>query len=151
MAAALLATACTTHPPSRSDQPVRGRGELIAELALAQVGQPYRYGGNARDGFDCSGLTRFVHAQQAIVLPRTAALQYSASKRLQRDELVAGDLIFFRMASRAVDHVGIYVGQGRFVHAPRAGSNVTTGILAEPWFSRHFVGGGRYWDRAAAH
>ncbi len=147
--AALLATACTTHPPTRTE-PIRSRGDLIAEVALAQVGQPYRYGGNARDGFDCSGLTRFVHAQQAIVLPRTAALQYSASKRLQLDELVAGDLVFFRMSSRNVDHVGIYVGQGRFVHAPRAGSNVTIGILAEPWFSRHFVGGGRYWDSAVA-
>ena len=154
MAALLLATACASRAPltsTESRQVERNRGQLVAELALAQVGKPYRYGGDSREGFDCSGLTRFVHAQQSISLPRTAQLQRAATKSLQRDQLVAGDLVFFRMISRNVDHVGIYVGEGRFVHAPRAGSNVTIAILAEPWFSKHFAGGGRYWDAAAAH
>ena len=154
MAALLLATACASRAPHTSAEPrqvERNRGQLVAELALAQVGKPYRYGGDSRDGFDCSGLTRFVHAQQSIALPRTARLQRAATRSLQRDQLVAGDLVFFRIISRSVDHVGIYVGDGRFVHAPRAGSNVTIATLAEPWFLKHFAGGGRYWDTAAAH
>ncbi len=153
MVLALLATACANRAPQSSPdagQVVRNRGQLIAELALAQVGQPYRYGGDSRDGFDCSGLTRFVHAQQSIVLPRTARLQRAASKSLPREELVAGDLVFFRMLSRDIDHVGVYIGDGRFVHAPRAGSNVTIATLADPWFSRHFAGGGRFWGSTAA-
>ena len=152
VAALLLASACTTHAPHTPDDPrqaVHHRGQRIAQLALAQVGQPYRYGGDSREGFDCSGLTRFVHAQQSIVVPRTAHLQRAASKSLQRDELVAGDLVFFRMLSRKVDHVGVYVGDGRFVHAPRPGSDVAIAVLANPWFSRHFAGGGRFWDDAA--
>ena len=153
VAALLLATACATrapHTPADSGQVVHNRGQRIAQLALAQVGQPYRYGGDSREGFDCSGLTRFVHAQQSIALPRTAQLQRDASRSLQREELVAGDLVFFRMLSRKVDHVGVYVGGGRFVHAPRPGSDVTIAVLADPWFLRHFAGGGRYWDAAAA-
>lgn len=125
----------------------QGAGALIAALASAQLGQPYRFGGDSPQGFDCSGLALFVHERAGVALPRTALLQRQKSLPLDRSELLAGDLVFFTMGPRLlVDHVGIYVGGGQFVHAPRAGSPVRLSRLDERGYARHFAGGGRYWS-----
>ena len=122
-------------------------GARIAELAAAQLGQPYRYGGEGVEGFDCSGLALFVHQQLGIALPRTAREQRAQSAALDRSELQQGDLVFFTMGPRLlVDHVGVYVGEGRFIHAPRAGSPVRIARLDLSPFSRQFAGGARYWE-----
>ena len=122
-------------------------GARIAALATAQLGQPYRYGGDGTDGFDCSGLALYVHQQLGIALPRTAREQRAQSGALDRSELQQGDLVFFTMGPRLlVDHVGIYLGDGRFVHAPRAGSPVRVARLDMSPFARQFAGGARYWD-----
>lgn len=118
---------------------------------MAQLGQPYRYGGDGPQGFDCSGLTQYVHQQLGIVLPRTAVQQRQQGMPLDRDELQAGDLVFFTMGPRLlVDHVGIYVGDGRFVHAPRAGSPVRLSRIDDAAYARHFAGGARFWVPAVA-
>ena len=133
--------ACATAPP-----PPHSAGARIAALATAQLGQPYRYGGEGTEGFDCSGLALYVHQQLGIGLPRTAREQRAQSGALDRSELQTGDLVFFTMGPRLlVDHVGIYIGDGRFVHAPRAGSPVRVAQLDAAPFSRQFAGGARYW------
>ena len=126
-------------------------GERLAQLARAQLGQPYRYGGNGPSGFDCSGLALYVHGQLGVGLPRTAIEQRQQSLPLDRSELQAGDLVFFTLSRRLlVDHVGIYVGEGRFIHAPRAGSPVRLSSLDDRYYAPRFAGGGRYWEAVAA-
>ena len=140
----------TATPPSTAVA-ARNLGVTLASLATAQVGLPYRYGGDTPQGFDCSGLAVYVHEQLGIALPRTALLQRQQSAPLDRSELMAGDLVFFTMGRRTlVDHVGIYVGDGRFVHAPRAGTTVRVSAIDEPNYAPRFAGGGRYWSDAVA-
>jgi cell wall-associated NlpC family hydrolase len=124
-------------------------GQVVAEAAQQQLGRPYRMAGDSPGGFDCSGLARFAHALLGIELPRTAREQRVHSLPLDRAELQPGDLVFFTTGRQLlVNHVGVYLGDGRFVHAPRHGSPVRVARLDEPWFKRRFAGGGRYWDPA---
>jgi cell wall-associated NlpC family hydrolase len=123
-----------------------GQGDAIARAALEQMGAPYRFGGaEPARGFDCSGLVLYVHGQQGIAVPRTAAGQFAAARRVEPGDLEPGDLVFYRIApgSRDVTHVGIYVGQGRFVHAPQSGRHVGEALLDDPYWRQRFAGAGR--------
>lgn len=150
---ALAAAGCAPFRPGLPDAPAsapgpaqQGVGTLIAQQALAQVGAPYRYGGaEPGRGFDCSGLVTYAHAREGIGVPRTAAAQFSAARKVSLDGLRAGDLVFFRLVpgSREVTHVGIYTGQGRFVHAPQTGKHVGEARLDEPYYRERFAGAGR--------
>jgi cell wall-associated NlpC family hydrolase len=151
----LLALAgCATAPRSPSPvvpQSVAAttvtRGDRLAAIAAGLLGQPYRYGGDGPAGFDCSGLALYVHQQLSIAVPRTAVLQRQQSGALDRSELQPGDLVFFTMGARLlVDHVGIYVGDGHFVHAPRAGSPVRLSRIDDASYATRFAGGARYWQ-----
>jgi murein DD-endopeptidase len=155
LALALLATACAPFRPGMPPAPAAGEasstaqqgvGAVIARQALAQVGTTYRYGGaDPARGFDCSGLVSYVHAREGIGVPRTAAAQFAAARKVDPDALRAGDLVFFRLVpgSREVTHVGIYTGQRRFVHAPQSGRNVGEASLDEPYYRERFAGAGR--------
>lgn len=152
---ALLAAACApfqpglpSEPLAREDGPASGPGADIAREARAQIGVPYRWGGNepAR-GFDCSGLVAYVHAREGIAVPRTAAAQFAAADKVGERELRIGDLVFFRLGSRReVSHVGIYTGQRRFVHAPQTGRDVAEASLDDPYYRERFAGAGRFYD-----
>lgn len=120
--------------------PPAGAGDRAARRALELVGTPYRYGGNGPDAFDCSGLVRFVFAELGVSLPRTSEAQYAAGEPVAPGALAAGDLVFFRIPQA---HIGIFLGDGRFVHAPASGRAVSVARLDEPWFSRGFVGAAR--------
>lgn len=112
--------------------------------AVAQLGTPYRWGGESTErGFDCSGLTQYAFKAADIDLPRTSAQQYRATRRIDRDALRPGDLVFFRLDGKRVNHVGIYVGGDRFIHAPSSGKTVSFASLDNPFWSRKYVGGGR--------
>jgi murein DD-endopeptidase len=126
-------------PPAASPVPVPA-GQEAAHLALALLGTPYRSGGTDPQGFDCSGLVRYVFAAAGIALPRTAEEQQAATEPVEPTALEPGDLVFFRLPD---PHVGIYVGDGTFVHAPGAGRAVVAARLAEPWFILAFAGAGR--------
>jgi len=114
--------------------------------AIALVGTPYRYGGNTPEGgFDCSGLVGYVFRDVAgIVLPRSAAdIANIAAPDIDRGRLESGDLVFFRHLTRSVSHVGIYVGEGRFVHAPNEVGTVRLDRLDDSYWREHFVGAKR--------
>jgi cell wall-associated NlpC family hydrolase len=114
--------------------------------AIALVGTPYRFGGNTpAGGFDCSGLVDYVFRDVAgIVLPRSAAeIGDIAAPEIDRGRLESGDLLFFRHLTRRISHVGIYVGEGRFVHAPTEGGTVRLDRLDDSYWREHFVGAKR--------
>jgi cell wall-associated NlpC family hydrolase len=98
-----------------------GPGLRAVQIASHLTGIPYRWGGaSPRSGFDCSGLVQYVYAKIGIHLPHYAAGQYGHGRRVSRDSLRAGDLVFFS----GLGHVGIYAGRGEFIHAPSSGTTV---------------------------
>ena len=151
MATALLAAGCAGTPtvpasapaaaesvPATSD--VRGP---IAELALSMVGVPYRYGGaDPREGFDCSGLVFYSYTSNGHAVPRTSREQFDAAQKISLAEATEGDLVFFQDQEK-LSHVGIYLGDGRFVHAPSSGGTVSVASIDAPYYQRHFVTVGR--------
>lgn len=146
--ALLMATAalagCASRSPSRAPPP--DTGARIAALAVALVGTPYHFGGADAAGFDCSGLALYVHERVGLTIPRTAREQRRAAHPVPVERLAPGDLVFFHIHSRRVDHVGIYAGSGRFIHAPRAGVAVAYGDLADGYYRSRLVSAGRFWD-----
>jgi len=126
------ATAPTTPPP------VAGGHPEAASIALQYLGVPYRWAGADPDtGFDCSGLVMYVFAQLGVQLPHFAAGQYGYGSPVARDQLQPGDLVFFD----GLSHVGIYIGNGQFVHAPHTGTVVSIASLAS--FGGSYVGARR--------
>ncbi len=111
-----------------------------AALAASLVGAPYRFGGAAPDGFDCSGLVWYVYHAVGVTVPRTAAEQRTMAAPVDMERLKPGDLVFFQTP---VDHVGIYLGDGEFVHAPSSGRTVERARLKSPFFLLGFAGAGR--------
>lgn len=127
---------------SRLREPTRG--EQLVQVAQRFIGTPYRYGGKDPRGFDCSGLVFYSFDQLGVAVPRTAADQRKAARPVDRDDLATGDLVFFRTKrKRPVDHVGIYVGDGRFIHAPSTGRVVSYAYLDDPYYKKRFVSAGR--------
>lgn len=125
----------------------RDPGEALANVALSLQGTRYRYGGVSRDGFDCSGLVVYAHRRLGLEVPRTSRDQAEEAERVKPRKLKPGDLVFFKIDSRKVNHVGIYVGDHRFVHAPGDGKPVAVSSLDDEFYAESFSGAGRYWDR----
>jgi cell wall-associated NlpC family hydrolase len=148
-----LLGACSSHPhrTEPSIQPGTPRADAANAVlfrAIALVGTPYHYGGNTpQGGFDCSGLVGYVfHDAAGVALPRTSnEMGDLRARKLDRHDLEAGDLVFFA-EGRHISHVGIYVGEQRFVHAPNAGGTVRLDRLDGAWWSEHFVYGKRVLD-----
>jgi cell wall-associated NlpC family hydrolase len=141
--AALLLGGCATLPaPPPASAP---SGAAIVAVANTLVGAPYQFGGADAAGFDCSGLALYVYERVGIAIPRTAAAQQRAARAVPAAQLAPGDLVFFHIHARAVDHVGIYSGGGRFIHAPRAGHAVEYADLYKGFYARRFVSAGRFW------
>ena len=125
-------------PVHRSDP-----GQRIANLARSLVGTPYRYGGSTpTQGFDCSGLVYYTHGAVGIGVPRTSKDQYQRAAKLPLGAAKPGDLVFFS-DQKKLSHVAIYVGGGRFIHAPSSGKVVSEAHLDQPYYQRHLVGVGR--------
>jgi cell wall-associated NlpC family hydrolase len=128
---------------------LRSRGEALADFALRLRGAPYRYGGATREGFDCSGLVFYSHRQLGVAVPRTSREQAGHARQIKEGKLRRGDLVFFKIGSRQVNHVGIYIGDRRFVHAPGAGKPVTVNSLDDEYYEQRFSSAGRFWDRSS--
>ncbi len=118
--------------------------EKVVWNAQKQQGIQYRWGGtNPNTGFDCSGLTQYAFQKGAgVSIPRTAAAQYAAATKISPTQARKGDLVFFNTHGRGVSHVGVYLGQNKFLHAPRTGKAITTSALDGYW-QRTLVGFGR--------
>ncbi len=140
----LFLSACASSPPPRavSASPGAADPSAVVQAALAMQGTPYRYGGASPRGFDCSGLVYYAHRQAGFEVPRTTTLQYRNAIPVDPRNLQPGDLVFFRLSGK-VSHVGLYIGNGEFVHAPSSGKHVSTASLDNPYWRRHLTGAGR--------
>ena len=124
---------------------VAARTSELVGTAMGFLGVPYRRGGNsANTGFDCSGFVRSIYSQTVgLVLPRRADEQAHATQKIEKSDLRPGDLVFFNTMRRTFSHVGIYVGEGNFIHAPRSGATVRVESMQTPYWSRRFDGARR--------
>ncbi|HXG76281.1 MAG TPA: C40 family peptidase [Gaiellaceae bacterium] len=115
-------------------------GERAVRTALTAVGVPYRYGGQSPTaGFDCSGLVRWAYARVGLDLPHSSYALYAEGRRVARAQLEPGDLLFFE----GLGHVGLYLGRGRMVHAPRSGRSVEVVSLASDGYGSRLIGARR--------
>lgn len=146
-------TAASPSPGSVSNGPAAATQTSVAaaslstdivDLAEDQLGVPYHYGGITPRGFDCSGLVYYVFRQLGLTVPRTANAQKAASLPVTKADLEPGDLVFFRIAGEMQLHVGIYTGEGEFIHAPKPGQKVSYAKLDARYWKRRYVGAGRF-------
>lgn len=155
--ALLLTTACSTIPnnssisamgdPSFNSHKLHQTiGDEIVQSAGLQMDTPYKFGGNSpNEGFDCSGLALYSHRINGISIPRSTSDQFKFGKHINRTALNAGDLLFFRTMGQRVSHVGIYVENDKFIHAPNSRKNVQIDSLDEPYYKKRYLGARRYW------
>lgn len=142
--------------PTLDDLEVEARLERLSKLppslgldvvrtGLTQKGRRYRWGGAIPStGFDCSGFTQWTFQQHDIPLPRTAREQFGVGERIQRHELRAGDLVFYKINRRGRWHVGIYMDDGVFVHSPRRGRSISEANMGDSYWSKRYMGARRY-------
>ena len=121
-----------------------GATDLITR-SLQLIGVPYRRGGDSQEyGFDCSGLVRHVYEETfGKLLPRRADEQARSTEKITREELKPGDLVFFNTMRRTFSHVGIYLGEGKFIHAPRKGKEVEIADMRAAYWQKRFTGARR--------
>lgn len=117
-------------------------GEQIATYALKFVGYPYVYGGTSPSGFDCSGFVQYIYRQFGYSINRTATAQLANGYSVSYSNLAPGDLVFFGSGSSA-SHVGMYIGNGQFVHAANSSSGVKISSLSESWYAARYIGARR--------
>ena len=120
--------------------------EGIVETAESFLGLPYRWGGSSADkGFDCSGLAMAVYQLNGLNLPRSSREQYRAGRPVNRSNLERADLVFFATSGgKRVSHVGVYTGDGRFIHAPRRGKTIRVARLSNTYYRNRYVGARSY-------
>jgi len=124
---------------------VEAKASELVLNAMTFLGVPYKRGGTSSDtGFDCSGFVRAIYEQTAgLLLPRKASEQAATSQKIDRADLQPGDLVFFNTMRRAFSHVGIYIGDGKFIHAPKPGAEVRVESLSLAYWARRFDGARR--------
>ncbi len=141
----LMACGSSPNVASHGDRALADKttAKHAAEYAHGMVGKPYRYGGNSPSGFDCSGLVQYSYSRAGLPVPRTSGEQRKSSVAIDSRSLRVGDLVFFNQQGRKSSHVGIYIGDGRFVHAPSSGKRVRVDKLDTKYWQQHFAGARR--------
>jgi murein DD-endopeptidase len=136
----LALAGCASAPQARPTGPEVSEkaADHAATHAIKMLGKPYRYGGATPSaGFDCSGLVQFSFRQAGVAVPHNTERQRLASRPVRRADLRRGDLLFFDQEGKKNSHVGIYLGAGKFVHAPSSGKEVRSDRLDSPYWKKH--------------
>ena len=130
---------------SQASQSVTNKASELVVHAMGFLGLPYQHGGGTFEtGFDCSGFVKAIFEQTiGLALPRKAEQQAAGTQLIDKKELVPGDLVFFNTMHRAYSHVGIYVGDGKFIHSPKPGAEVRIESLGAAYWNRRFDGARR--------
>ena len=141
----LLAERGLIHQISRAGQNAREKASELVVSAMGFLGVPYKRGGTSSEtGFDCSGFVRAMYQQTiGLILPRTAGQQAAATEQIDPSELKPGDLVFFNTLRRAFSHVGIYVGDNKFIHSPKPGAQVRVEDMRLGYWRARFDGARR--------
>lgn len=143
LAATLLGAGCAGTPAKAPPPATSAVRDSIAALALEMVGVPYRYGGaDPHEGFDCSGLVYYTYTKNDQAVPRTSRSQFDAARKIALEQAKEGDLLFFSDQEK-LSHVAIYLGGGRFIHAPSTGGFVRLERVDDPYYVRHLVAVGQ--------
>jgi len=130
-------------PADPLNSPVPARNKMIG-IIKSTLGTPYKWGGsNPQRGFDCSGLMSYVHKNAGLKIPRTAAMQRDNSRTIDYNQLQPGDMLFFKINSKT-NHVGMYIGDRKFIHAPSSGKTVTIASMDSSYWYKRFVKFGTY-------
>ncbi len=145
VAMALLAACSSVSQRAGALPPVSGSHSAVVDIARSLIGVPYRFGGASLRGMDCSGLVHYAYRKVGVNVPRTVATQRQNAFSVSLAELQAGDLLFFRLGGRRVSHVGIYIGEQQFVHAPRTGKRVSITRLSNKYWEKRLAGAGRFY------
>ncbi|MCL6263109.1 C40 family peptidase [Craterilacuibacter sp. RT1T] len=148
-----LLAACSTTPPKKPAPKPRpgislaglqadGAGREVLMVTLGLLGNDYKFGGtNPEAGLDCSGMAGYIYRNAlGVELPRTAAQIAEAGRSISMNQLRVGDFVFFNTMNRRYSHMGIFIGDGKFVHAPRTNSQIRVERLDNPWFMSRFDG-----------
>lgn len=124
---------------------LEARASDLVVNAMGFLGVPYKRGGTSVEtGFDCSGFVRAIYEQTAgLLLPRKADQQAAATEKINRNELKPGDLVFFNTMRKAFSHVGIYIGNGKFIHSPKPGAEVRVEDMGMSYWAKRFDGARR--------
>ncbi len=117
---------------------VISKGTQVVNYAYKFLGKPYVYGAAGPNAFDCSGLTKYVFSKFGVNLSRTTYTQVGEGTKVNRNDLKAGDLVFFNTEG-SISHVGIYIGNGEFIHAPRTGKPVMVSSLSDGYYSQRYA------------
>jgi murein DD-endopeptidase len=134
----LALAGCASAPqPVASSGSTQNAADLAAGQAAKMVGKPYKYGGSSPAGFDCSGLVLYSYKQAGVALPRSTEKLRAGSRLVKVAELRRGDLLFFNQEGKKYGHVAIYVGEGKFIHAPSSGKSVRGDRLDNPYWKKH--------------
>jgi murein DD-endopeptidase len=128
--------------PIKSTTKTYNTADQAAAVALQQIGVPYRYGGSTPNGFDCSGLIYYSYSRAGKNVPRTTGALWSDIQPVAKSRMQVGDVLFFRIEGK-MSHVGMYIGDNQFVHAPSSGKIVTIGSLRTDFYRKAFIRAGR--------
>lgn len=145
-----LVSGCGTtaihHGAHAKAEPNPETGRELAAIARSLLGVPYLWGGTSRKGLDCSGLVQYAHRKVGISVPRNSEDQLMRASPVHPSKLRPGDLVFFNMSWRyKPSHVGIYAGDGRFIHAPSSGKSVSYASLQNPYWKKRLLAAGRFY------
>lgn len=121
----------------------RSKGMQIVDMAQKFINVPYTWGGSSPGGFDCSGFTYYIFAKHGLALPRMADGQFEVGKRVAKSDLLPGDLVFFETYETGPSHVGIYMGNGQFIHASSGAGRVTVTSMSKPYYVERYLGARR--------
>lgn len=124
-------------------QPALSQTDRMMRVALDMRGKPYSYNGSTPNGFDASGLVYYSHKQVDLDIPRSFKEQFEQSKQIAKNKIRPGDLLFFSLGTDQPNHVGIYLGSNKFIHAPPTGHKVIMSDIRSKKWSAKFVRGGR--------
>ena len=137
--AGLLAAGCAAAPSKRVSGYSSSAGDKAADTALTMVGQPYQFKGETPGGFDCSGLVRYIYLTAGMEVPHGTSALRNSTHSVGLANARKGDLLFFDQSGKKYSHVGIYVGNDQFVHAPSTGGRVRQDSITDPYWKKHYL------------
>lgn len=140
----VISFGCASAPMKHLDGYSFSVADKAADTALSLLGKPYKFKGDTPAGFDCSGLVRYSYLTAGLDIPHSTNALRQQTHPVRSRDIRKGDLVFFTQLGKKYSHVGIYVGENHFVHAPSTGKSVRKDSIEDPYWKKHFLGARRF-------